>query len=181
MKHNLFYAISWVAVILLTSFAGTLKAQEFSAVCESGQTLYYRVTSNTEPYTVEVIRGEIKPSGNLEIPSTVTYNGKAYSVTSIGMFSFEECSGLTSINIPNSVTEIGLRAFAGCSALTSISIPNSVTSIGKEAFEYCIGLTTINIPNSVTRIGNYAFYGCNSIPQEIVLDIEIINEAAFDW
>ncbi|WP_394809971.1 leucine-rich repeat protein, partial [Flavobacterium psychrophilum] len=44
---------------------------------------------------------------------------------------FSDCSGLTSVTIPNSVTTIRDRgAFADCSGLTSVTIPNSVTSIG---------------------------------------------------
>ena len=53
-------------------------------------------------------------SGAVVIPSTVTYNGKTYSVTSIGNFAFSECTSLTSITIPNSVTSIGNFAFSGC-------------------------------------------------------------------
>jgi hypothetical protein len=83
------------------------------------------------------------------------------SVTSIGGWAFEGCSGLTSIEIPNSVTSICHYAFYGCSGLTSIEIPNSVTSIGKSAFYDCSGLTSIDIPNSVTSIGDEAFRDCN--------------------
>ena len=46
--------------------------------------------------------------GILNIPETVTYNGKTYLVTMIGNFAFVDCSGLTQVNIPNSVTKIGL-------------------------------------------------------------------------
>ena len=48
------------------------------------------------------------------IPSHVTHNDVTYSVTSIGWNAFENCSGLTSVTIPNSVTSIGGYAFNGC-------------------------------------------------------------------
>ena len=84
-------------------------------------------------------------------------------MTSIGERTFYECSGLTSIEIPNSVTSIGYDAFHGCSGLTSVTIPNSVTSIGSSAFSNCSGLTSVTIPNSVTSIGQYAFSGCSGL------------------
>ena len=85
------------------------------------------------------------------------------SVTSISEFAFQNCTGLTTVTIPNSVTSIGNYAFAGCSGLTTVTIPNSVTSIGYDAFENCTGLTTVTIPNSVTSIGGSAFAGCTSL------------------
>ena len=99
-------------------------------------------------------------SGNIVIPSSVTYNSTTYSVTGIGSNAFKDCSGLTSIEIPNSVTSINQDAFSGCSGLTSIEIPNSVTSIDSHAFRGCTGLTSITIPNSVSSIGQGAFSGC---------------------
>ena len=66
-------------------------------------------------------------------------------MTSIGDYTFYNCSSLTSITIPNSVTSIGYQAFYGCSGLTSITIPNSVTSIGDQAFYGCSKLTHIYI------------------------------------
>ena len=77
-------------------------------------------------------------SGDVIIPSSVSYNGKNYSVTSIGVAAFSECSGLTSVEIPNSVTYISSWAFSNCSSLTSITIPASVTWINNEAFYKCI-------------------------------------------
>ena len=102
-------------------------------------------------------------SGNLIIPSTISYNGTTNSVTSIGENAFFSCSGLTSVTIPNSVTSIGKGAFYNCSGLTSVTIPNSVTSIGKEAFCNCSGLTSVTIPNIIDSIRINTFYGCSSL------------------
>ena len=117
---------------------------------------------------------------SVTIPTRVTYNGKTYSVTSIGVEAFFLCSSLTSIEIPNSVTSIGCMAFSSCSSLTSIEIPNSVTSIGDGAFVSCSSLTNIEIPNSVTSIGNYAFRGCSSLTSiEIPNSVTSIGDEAF--
>ena len=77
-------------------------------------------------------------SGVIEIPSSITVNTSNYDVTAIGSYAFWDCSGLTSVTIPNSVTSIGEAAFDGCSGLTSVTIPNSVTSIERSAFCGCI-------------------------------------------
>ena len=120
-------------------------------------------------------------AGDLVIPENVTYNGTSYSVTSIGSFAFNGCSGLTSVVIPNSVTSIGSFAFSSCSSLTSFEIGNSVTSIGDSAFVYCSSLTSVVIPNSVTSIGEYAFNGCNGLTSFVIPNsVTSIGDGAFD-
>ena len=121
-----------------------------------------------------------KYSGDITIPESVDYNDKTYSVTSIGGFAFYECSGLTSITIPNSVTSIGKWAFSYCSGLTSVTIGNSVTNIGDYAFSYCSGLKSVTIPNSVTSIGNRAFSYCSGLTSVTIPNsVTSIGENAF--
>ena len=99
-------------------------------------------------------------SGTVTIIGSVYYNGRTYSVTSIGDHAFYGCSGLTSVTIPSSVTSIGSSAFYCCSGLTSITIPNRVTSIGNHAFYECIGLTSVTLGKGVTSFGHEAFCEC---------------------
>ena len=131
--------------------------------------LYYTITSDVAPYTVEVTAQRAGVPSNysdlttVTIPESIIYNGTSYSVTSIGDHAFLNCSSLTSITIPNSVTSIGSNTFRDCSSLTSITIPSSITSIGWAAFNGCSSLTSVTIPNSVTSIEDWAFGGCSSL------------------
>ena len=99
-------------------------------------------------------------SGDINILSKFTIDGNEYTVTSIGEWAFYDCSGLTSVMIPNSVTSIGDNAFVCCISLTDITIPKGVTRIGERAFWTCENLTSINIPKGVTSIEEGTFAMC---------------------
>ena len=81
---------------------------------------------------------------------------------------FRDCTGLTSVTIPNSVKWIGVEAFYGCTGLSEVTIPNSVNEVGEKALYGCTGLTSLTIPNSVTTIGDYAFSGCSGLSSIVV-------------
>ena len=153
--------------IILLLLAGLQFAQaqtyDFSAVAPSGQTLFYTIDTVTNTTVSVVGFDNTQPMGNLTIPSTVTYGGNTYSVSSIGIMAFYGCKGLTSVTIPNSVTSIGRAAFQACEDLTSVTMPNSITSIEPSTFSHCSSLTSVTIPNSVTSIGLGAFGFCTSL------------------
>ena len=122
----------WILAILL-SVALSGYAYDFSV-----DGIYYG--KNSDGKTVYVTYKDTNYNsymGSVVIPSTVTYSGTTYSVTSIGD-----------------------RAFSWCKRQTSVTIPNSVTSIGEYAFHWSSGLTSVTIGNSVTEIGWGAFYNC---------------------
>ena len=121
--------------------------------------------------------GDPTYSGDVVIPSSVSYGNITYAVTSIGNYAFALCDSLTSIEIPSSVTTIGDFAFSK-SGLTNIDIPSSVTTIGSNAFSVS-ELTNINIPSSVTSIGKGAFYSSNLTSIDIPSSITTIKSYTF--
>ena len=154
---------------------GTLFAWDYERV-QIGD-LYYNLDVANQTAQVDYNRDSITTAN---IPDSVTYNSITFSVTSIQIEAFRNCTSLTSVTIPNSVTDIGDYAFYGCSSLTSVTIPNNVTSIGKQAFRNCTSLTSVTIPNSVISIQSQAFYGCNSLfSVTIPNSVTSINGSAF--
>ncbi len=81
------------------------------------------------------------------------------TVVAVGESAFEECSGLTAIEIPNSCT-VGKRAFFHCMNLSSVSIGSGIQVLPERCFFGCALLEKINVPEGVTEIGDYAFFGC---------------------
>ena len=94
-------------------------------------------------------------------------------VTTIGYKAFSYCSGLSTINIPNSVTEIESWAFEG-SDFNTLIIPNSVTTIGHNAFDNCTNLTSVTLSNNLTYIDDCVFQDCIGL-----LDITIPSGVTF--
>ncbi len=134
------------ALLFATILAAQAWAYDFSAV-SNGQTLYYNITSdNTVEVTYQAQFSTNNYSGltSVDIPESVTYDGKNYAVTKIGSGAFYECNSLQSITIPSTVTTLSNEAFMYCSGLTEVNLPNSVTYIGERVFCYCSSLTEIN-------------------------------------
>ena len=142
--------------------------------------IYYNVNGNKATVTY---RGASyssysnEYSGAVVIPSSVTYGGQTYTVTSIGYYAFYGCSELRCVLIPNYITSIGDRAFYGCSNL-KIVIWNAVncTSIGSNAFNY--SLNTLQFGNGVEHIpaGLPSFSGYSLV---LPNSVKTIDKGAF--
>ena len=133
MNKKIIYTIGLILTLFFSqeAFADNY---DFSAVAPSGQTLYYKITSDstvmvTHPssyrlliiilYTIDYniidsYNEYTKPAGDLTIPGSVHANDNTYSVTSIDRCAFSTCTGLSSITIHNPVSSIDRCAFAGC-------------------------------------------------------------------
>ncbi len=165
MKHSTF---TLLLTILLGWVATSASAHDIAVANDDGVTIYYVFNSDKTELSVSCLGSDVgeysnEYHGSVVIPSSVTYKGKSYSVTSIRGSAFEDCIVLKSVTIPSSVTRIGGRAFRNCSGLTSVTIPESIISIGERAFSGCSSLTSVTIPEGVTSINGFVFSGCSSL------------------
>ena len=99
--------------------------------------------------------------GDITVPSTVSYNGQTYTVTTIGQFAFNDYDQVTSVTLPETITTIAQYGF-DATLLTELVIPNSVTQIGSKAFEYSM-LKKITLGSGIVNIDGLAFDGCSEL------------------
>lgn len=80
---------------------------------------------------------------------------------------FNQCTKLSEINLPDSITCINPNAFAGCKSLTSLKLPNDLTDIGEKAFYNCNKIKEIEFGPNVENIDSCAFRKCASLERII--------------
>lgn len=125
--------------------------------CQKLETLYFNakncrvvryMAEGTEDLDLENLK-EASPFYGCNIKKIFLGEG----ITSIGSQSalygtFEDCSAIKSVIIPDTVTEIGAAAFKNCSSLETAVISDSVTQIADDAFDGCDNLTIFCFENS---------------------------------
>lgn len=162
--------------------------------------LKYTVNADGESVTVSGTSGN--PT-QLNIESSISSNGRNYTVTEIATWAFNKCNTLTEVTLPNTVDEIGYQAFFNCSNLTNVTIPEGVTKIGTNAFYGCSQLTSITIPstiknmdtafpsnpklsqvtltNGIYRISSHAFERCTELREiKVPISVDEICPFAFN-
>lgn len=109
---------------------------------------------------------------------------EAAAVTSLGtvfknniqITSFDELQYFTGL------TQIPMDAFYQCTGLTSIIIPDNVSTIGSWAFYYCTSLNNVTLPNSLEIIGSHAFCDCEKLPiPPLPISLITIGSCAFGY
>lgn len=139
--------------------------------------LKYTVNADGKSVTVSGTSGN--PT-QLNIESSISSNGRNYTVTEIATWAFNKCNTLTEVTLPNTVDEIGYQAFFNCSNLTNVTIPEGVTKIGQAAFYGCSQLTSITIPSTITDMDT-AFSGNTALSQVTLTNgIPKISSHAFE-
>lgn len=140
--------------------------------------IHYEI--NEENKTAAIKDGR-QCSGDVIVPSSISYNNKEYIVTSIKWDAFAGCSALLSISLPSTISFIDRYAFGSCSNLRSITIPENVTRIERSVFGYCTALESVILPKSLQYIDSYAFEYCSSLSSIVIPDnVDSIKDHAFN-
>ena len=184
--------------LALVAGVGTMFAWDYERV-QIGD-LYYNLDATNQ--TAEVTS---KPSDNpdgprrnnyefstITIPSSVTYSGDTYSVTSIESYAFSKSLNLTSITIPSTITTIYEGITSGCPNLETIIVEegnnrydsrdNCNAIIQTSSNVLISGCKNTVIPYSVTGIFMSAFNECTGLTSiTIPSGVTIIFPYAFEY
>lgn len=93
-------------------------------------------------------------------------------ITDIHTSAFSQCYNLDNIILPtnSNYTTIAANTFNSCTSLTNIEIPDTITKIERNAFAGCTSLKNVTLPNTITRISNHAFTECDSLKSIFIPD-----------
>lgn len=143
-------------LLVLTIMIGLIPAIPVFAADRVAEGLTYIVWKLTD---INITGYTSQVPANLVIPSTI--EGKP--VTQILGSSFEGCSKIESVEIPDSVTDIGMLAFGGCPNLKSVKLGrNSMLTTYRGAFYNCKSLTSVDL-GGLKTMGPDTFYSCAAL------------------
>lgn len=117
--------------------------------------LYYTVTS-LDDFTVTVQKVKSGYSGDINVPATVDYKGRTFTVTSINKMNEP---GITSITLPNTIKSIGSGAFSETN-IKEFYMPDCVEEIGFRLFAFCRNLENVVISKNVNKLSDEMFLCC---------------------
>ena len=199
MKTATFFQTFLLVLLLATMGSGAMaqtinyEPYDFREVNADGDTLYYRITSDTEPYTVAVTRchdstyhklplphvaHEVGQPGFaypvydydslINIPSSVTHEGVTYTVTAIDVEAFYYQKGMNVVNLPATIETIDSGAFY-LSSLSEITLQEGIRRINSSGLSSTL-IREINLPQSITHLGTTTFGGCQRLQNITIPD-----------
>lgn len=201
-----------IAAVLFCTVIGIALIDSESVDAEIGDTITvgdytFSITLET-PRTVTLTGTIVANPTSIEIPESIEYDSKTYTVTSIGKDSFKNKTTIASIIIPKTITSISPTAFEGCKNVTSlyfdaescadfpytsslsigsggsatITFGPNVTKIPDNIFRESYGIGKIIVGPKVQSIGEYAFLknqNLKSVDLSNATGLEIIKDGAF--
>ncbi len=151
MKHTNFFN---VAVTTLLSFVLIFV---FSTCSQNGGSSETPDTPTDSNESINMVSGEYQFVINSNNTVTITkYTGKDMYIEIPTEINEKKVT-----TIGNTAEETG--TFQDCTTLVSVVIPDGIIEIQDNAFKGCTNLKTVKISDSVIFLGNYAFYNCPSL------------------
>ena len=118
------------------------------------------------------------PFENCEKLKTVTFEK---GTTHIAQFLFAGCTGIESIQIPQTVVMIKQGGFKNCVNLQNIIMPDVIQQVDNYAFKDCTKLDKIHIPDNIKKISKELFQDCTALKEIVLSDnITSIEDEAFE-
>lgn len=105
--------------------------------------LHYKILDNLHSVAIVGYDNYSMSSGDLEIPASVEYEGKTYTVSTIAGNAFNSC--YNKVVIPASVTKIEDNAFDNC-YFSFVKLLGTNTELGSSSFNGCYNLRAILVP-----------------------------------
>ena len=168
-----------LSLLVMVCAAATASAYDFKV-----GDFYY---NHLDDGTVQLAKGDsLALTGQLNIPSEVTYEGTTYTVTQIGPDAFIHTSGITGIYLPASIKRLHNggggqpNPFTYCENVETIVVDpdnptydsrdncNAIISKGgadayAPANQMVAGCKNTTIPSSVNQLGSNVFAGCTGL------------------
>ncbi len=178
MKKLQTLTLRLLAVAIMASVSLSLAASFYDFEVDG---IYYKKNSDNVSVNVSKESSNFVYTGEITIPTTVTYDGTEYAVTGLqrdalhnatitgitidaslpNISAFKTCKQLKKVVFTGDGSNMNTRRmFAECSTLETLVLPKNLKTIGYQMCWNCYHLKPITIPETVTEIGEMAF--CNA-------------------